>query len=181
MTRPLDTAPGPSPDAESERHALISHDLLLKARSELEAGDLLQASEKAWGAAAHAVKAVAEKRRWFSQADWKLGRASEIITAELDNHNVHRCYSLVRDAHYNYYHHWYDAQTVGLAVAAAFELVAILDETLAPDYAPPFIDDQTEAKIRSLEQPTGDPDRERLANGRLPMSQRPPAVPPALP
>ena len=178
MSLPLNTAPGPSPDEESERHALISQDLLRHAWTELEKGDLLQASEKAWGATAHAIKSVAEKRRWFSEADWKLGRAAEIITAELDNQNVYRCYSLARDSHYNYYHHLYDSQTVGLAIAASSELVAILDETLAPDYVPPFVSDQTESKIRSLEQPTSDPDRERLANGRPPIEHRPPAIPP---
>ena len=41
MTVPLDTAPGPSPDQESERHARISRDFLVKARQESEKGDLL--------------------------------------------------------------------------------------------------------------------------------------------
>ena len=72
MTLPLDTAPGPSPDAEAIRNAGISRELLLNARLELDKGDLLQASDKAWGAAAFAIKAVAEKRRWFNEADWKL-------------------------------------------------------------------------------------------------------------
>ena len=181
MTLPLNTAPGPSPDEEAERHAEISRDFLAKARAELESGDLLQASEKAWGAAAHAIKAVAERRRWFSEADWKLRRAAEIITAELGDENILRCFSLSRDAHYNFYHHLFDSQGVGSAVAAASDLVAMLDRTLAPDYTPPIVNEVTENKIRSLEQPTSDPDRDRLQNGRPPMEHRPPAVPPATP
>ena len=82
MTLPLDTAPGPSPDAESQRNAAISRNFLRQAREELATGDLLQASEKSWGAAAHAVKAAAEKRRWFSEADWKLRRVVNVIAAE---------------------------------------------------------------------------------------------------
>ena len=176
MTLPLDTAPGPSPDEESQRHAEISRDFLVKARSELDKGDLLQASNKAWGAAAHAIKAVAEKRRWFSEADWKLSRAALIIADELDDPNILRCYHTVRDAHFNFYQHLYDARDVEQAIDAAADIVAMLTITLARDYAPVYIDEPTEARIRSLEQPTSDPDRERLLSGRPPMEQRPPAV-----
>ena len=38
--------------------------LLAQARQELARGDVRQASEKGWGAAAQAVKAVAEGRGW---------------------------------------------------------------------------------------------------------------------
>ena len=48
-TLPLDTAPGPSPDAEAIRNGEICAELLLAARLELAAGDLLQASEKDLG------------------------------------------------------------------------------------------------------------------------------------
>ena len=41
-----------------------SAELMAKAEDALSQGDLLRASEKAWGAAAHMVKAVAERRRW---------------------------------------------------------------------------------------------------------------------
>ena len=179
MTMPLDTAPGPSPDAEALRNAEISRDAVHKARLELDNGDLLQASEKAWCAAAYAVKAVAERRRWFSEADWKLRRIAEIITAELGDDNIMRCYSLARDAHFNFYHHEYDALGVDYAIKAAADLVAMLDVTLAPDYAPPYVSAAVAANIRSLEQPTSDLDYQRLAAGRPPMSERPPAVSPS--
>ncbi len=178
MTLPLNTAPGPSPDEESERHAMISQDFLHKARVELEKGDLLQASEKAWGATAHAVKAVAEKRRWFSEADWKLRRAASIIADELGDNGLLGAFSLARDAHYNFYHHLYDAHEIQQAIDATAGLVTMLDGTLDPGYVPPYVSDQTESKIRSLEQPTSDPDRERLINGRPPIEHRPPAIPP---
>ena len=177
MTLPLNTAPGPSPDEESRRHAEISRDFLAKARAELDEGELLQASEKAWGAAAHAIKAVAEKRRWFSEADWKLRRAASVIADEIGDNSLMGYYLFVRDAHYNYYHHLYHPREVEQAISAAEALVSMLDTTLVPGYIPPFVSDSVEETIRSLEQPTSDPDRERLLNGRLPMEQRPPAVP----
>ena len=178
MTLPLDTAPGPSPDEEAVRNLEICDELLAAARLELAAGDLLQASEKIWGAVAFAVKTVAEKRRWFNEADWKLRRAAEILTVELGRLDVMGYYSLARDAHFSFYRHEYDAQTLGMAIDAAANLVSALLPTLAADYQPPYVDAATETKIRSLEQPTSDPDRDRLTNGRPPMSARPPVKPP---
>ena len=177
-TLPLDTAPGPSPDDEAVRNAGICAELLTAAREELAGGDLLQASEKIWGATAFAVKAVAEKRRWFNEADWKLRRAAEIITRELADPNLTRCYVHARDAHFNFYRHEYDAETLELALESALEsaaeLAAALLPTLAADYQPPYVNETTAARIRSLEQPTSDPDRHRLANGRPPIETRPP-------
>ena len=179
MTLPLDTAPGPTPDEESARHAVISQDLLRNARIELAKGDLLQASEKAWGATAHAVKSVAEKRRWFSEADWKLRRAASIVAAELDDNSLMGSFSLARDAHYNYYHHLYNDLLIRQAIEASAYLVARLDATLALGYTPPYVSEAVEDMIRSLEQPTSDPDHNRLTNGRPPMAERPPAIPTA--
>ena len=48
----------PTGHAYSEAHGQMSHRLLEQARQELAAGDRIQASEKAWGAAAHILKAL---------------------------------------------------------------------------------------------------------------------------
>ena len=177
MTLPLDTAPGPSPDAESRRNAGISRELLAKARWELDAGDLLQASNKAWGAAAFALKAVAEKRRWFNEADWKLGHVAEILATEQDDDDIVAYYLAARDAHYNFYHHEYNAPAVRRAINLAARLTDKLEPMLAPDYAPPYISAELEREKQRLEQPTSQRDQARLANGRPPIEQRPPVTP----
>ena len=177
MTLPLDTAPGPSPDAEAVRNAGISAELLAAARLELAAGDLLQAAEKAWAAAAFAVKAAAEKRRWFNEADWKLRRAASVIADELGAPDVMRCYFQARDAHFNLYRHEYNAREVEQAIDAAEDLSTLLMPTLAAGYRPPYVNAATEASIRALELPTSEPDRNRLTNGRPPMAARPPVKP----
>ena len=177
-TLPLDTAPGPSPDDEAARNAEICAELLIAARLEWVAGDLLQAAEKAWAAAAFAVKAVAEKRRWFNEADWKLRRAASVIADELGAPDVMRCYFQARDAHFNLYRHEYSTREVEQAIEAAADLAALLTPTLAADYRPPYVNAATEASIRALEQPTSAPDQNRLTNGRPPMSNRPPVKPP---
>ena len=48
-----------------EGHAQISRRFLEHARIQLAEGDRLQAAEKVWGAAAHALKAVGEQRGWI--------------------------------------------------------------------------------------------------------------------
>ena len=182
MTLPLDTAPGPSPDAEAIRNAGISQELLTNARLELDAGDLLQASDKAWGAAAFAIKAVAEKRRWFNDADWKLGNAVQIIASEQADNQIVACYLAARDAHYNYYHHEYNALAVRRTIDLAAQLVELLNPLLSPNYTPPsYISAEVETEKRRLEQPTSQRDYDRLANGRPPIEQRPPLAHPPSP
>ena len=46
-------------------HAQLSRRFLEHARLQLTEGDRLQAAEKVWGAAAHALKAVGEQRGWI--------------------------------------------------------------------------------------------------------------------
>ena len=179
MTLPLDTAPGPSPDAEAVRNIRISRELLAKAWQELDSGDLLQASEKAWGAAAFALKAAAEKRRWFNDADWKLGIIADILSAEMDDPGIAAGYSRTREAHYNYYHHEFGAWRIAALIAAAARMISSLEPVLAADYAPPFVSAEIEAEKRRLEQPTSKRDEERLATGRPPMDTRPPVNIPA--
>jgi len=50
--------------APHEAHADLARDFLRRAAVYLDAGDLHQASEKGWGAAAHMVKAVALAQGW---------------------------------------------------------------------------------------------------------------------
>ena len=179
MTLPLDTAPGPSPDEEAVRNAGISRELLAKAWAELAAGDLQQASEKAWGAAAFALKAVAERRRWFNDADWKLGRIAAILALELDDRSITAGYLGTREAHYNFYHHEFGAWQIAMFIEDAARMLHNLEPALSPDYAPPFISAEIEDAKRRLEQPTSKRDQERLDNGRPPMAERPPVNPPA--
>ena len=50
--------------ATTTRHEEISYRFLKHANEEFEKGDMLQASEKAWGAVAHYVKPVAKANGW---------------------------------------------------------------------------------------------------------------------
>ena len=178
MTLPLNTTPGPSPDEESARSIEIARHLLRQAGEELDRQDLLQASEKAWGAAAHAVKAVAEKRRWFNDADWKLARIATVIATEQGDRDISAYYRSVREAHYNFYHHelnWLQVQEV---INDAASLIGKLEEVLDNSDVPArHVSVALDQEIRRLEQPTSALDRQRLQQGRPPMDRRPPVEP----
>ena len=51
----------------SSTYHVASGQLLRQAKVELAAGDVRQASEKGWGAAAQIVKAIAARRDWEHQ------------------------------------------------------------------------------------------------------------------
>jgi hypothetical protein len=60
-------------------HAVTAEDFLAASDREFAAGDVLQASEKLWGAAAHAITAVAKESAgpgsWHPPGDDKFGPA----------------------------------------------------------------------------------------------------------
>ena len=108
-----------------------------------------------------------------------MGRIATVLTYEQQDDDILRCYQLARDAHFNYYHHEYDALRIDRSIVSAAKLVEILETVLVPGYTPPYVNEEVEASKRSLEQPTSEPDNARLKYGRSPISERPPVIPPA--
>ena len=74
------------PQERARESIQVARDLLEQAREELEKGDVRQAAEKAWGAAALAVKAYAwwrEEKRLVSHGDlWTYKRRMEAEIGE---------------------------------------------------------------------------------------------------
>jgi hypothetical protein len=60
--------------ATADRHTETSRQFLEQAEAEFEAGDLLQASEKAWGAVARYVKAVSALNGWDHYSHYHIRR-----------------------------------------------------------------------------------------------------------
>ena len=65
-----------------------SREYLAKAFEELEAGDLTQASEKGWGAAAQIVKAVADERGINHHHHAALFRTAQALSREVDDNDT---------------------------------------------------------------------------------------------
>ena len=72
-------------------------------RSELAIGDVRQASEKGWGAAALMLKAVAEQRGWEHGKHRHLSRVASRLRAETGDRDIYRWFQVADALHGNFY------------------------------------------------------------------------------
>ena len=89
--------------AQVRHYRDLSAEYLRKARAHLDEGDLPQASEKGWGAAAVLVKAAAEQRGWRHNAHRHLWRAIRLLADETGDPEIQRQFGLAEALHMNYY------------------------------------------------------------------------------
>ena len=105
-----------------ERYEEISRRLLQQAQEELDKGDILQASDKVWGATAHAVKSVCQRMGWNHHAHNHLRAAANYAAAEFGRDDLALAYGFLDALHTNYYEHQRTAReiSVGIDNAALF-------------------------------------------------------------
>ena len=89
-----------------------SRAFLTQAREELRAGDLAQASEKAWGAAALMVKAVADARGLDHAKYSHLFFVVNIIASETNDRDLSRLFHVANGLHGNFYENWLSPEFV---------------------------------------------------------------------
>ena len=102
-----------------ERYEEISRHLLEQAQEELDKGDILQASDKVWGATAHAVKAVCQRMGWNHHAHNHIRAAANYIASGLGRKDLMEAYGFLDAMHGNYYEHQKEADEVGLEINRA--------------------------------------------------------------
>ena len=79
---------------------------------ELEAGDLIQASEKLWGAAAQALKSVAERRGWKHNSHAQFYNIMAEIESESQSPSLRRDFGSAAELHTNFYENWLDEDQI---------------------------------------------------------------------
>ena len=175
----MTTAPATGSLPYSDRYAAISQRLLRQAQEELDADDLIQASEKAWGAAAHAVKAVAEKWGWYHQGHFRLNAAVDYISFERNRQDLNDLYLHPNLMHFNYYEHELAEDKVQIAINATRTFVEEMEKIRAedvPSFPPP--DSLTRAQARRLRllntPPTDQPPRYADVSHLPPVEPEPP-------
>ncbi len=96
----------------AEYHAALCRRLIRQANYELDQkGDRLQASEKAAGAVAHAVKAIAEDRQWRHDSHNRRRSIVDLIAAEFDQPDLTAMQDSADILHANFYEDlMYDAE-----------------------------------------------------------------------
>ena len=104
---------------------------LSQASEELAKGDLCQASEKGWGAAAEIVKAVAEARGWEHGGHWQLFEAVSRLVTETGERELRIQFVAAGQLHTNFYEGWLDRATVEDVIGQVTRFVERMESLLA--------------------------------------------------
>lgn len=92
-----------------QEHIETAQDFLSRSDRYFSEGDLLQGSEKLWGAAAHAIMAVARYRNWKLGRHMDLREDAEELAKELEEPVLFQHFKIAEKFHANYYHGFMDA------------------------------------------------------------------------
>ena len=107
-------------------HSDTANEFLVKARAHLADGDLLQASEKGWGAAAQMVKAVADTRGWEHKTHADLYHVVDLVAKELSDSRVQILFRSASALHQNFYEGDMREAAVATGLDDADEIAALL-------------------------------------------------------
>ena len=126
----LEAALGASldPPERAEFHRGLAEKFLRKAEELLARDDYVQASEKAWGAAAQMVKAVAAKRGKELKSHGDLWRF--VLEVAGENDELHRLWHVANTLHQNFYEGWIPPEGVRRAVEDVKRFVGKMGELL---------------------------------------------------
>ena len=97
----------------AQRYQVASRQLLTQSREELAHGDVRQASEKGWGAAAQMVKSIAERRGWPHRSHAALYDVISRLISETGDVEIRRLFDVAGNLHMNFYEDWNNAENVG--------------------------------------------------------------------
>ena len=115
---------------ETQRHVETAQGFLEAADRELAAGDVLQGSEKLWGAAAHAVMSVARERGWDHGRHGAMKAAVRRLAEESGNRMLIAGFTAARALHANFYHDFMEDDDVEDARLLVRDFVHSLTTTL---------------------------------------------------
>ena len=112
----------------TQYHNDTGREFLASARAYLAAGDLLQASEKGWGAAAQMVKSAAEDRGWPHNGHRQLYVVINRLASETGDQQLRILFDSASALHANFYEGWMPREMVESSLGQVAELVAQLEE-----------------------------------------------------
>ncbi len=137
----------------SNKYAEMSRDYMSRADDYLRRGDLVQASEKSWGAAACALKSIAERRGWQHKSHSLLFDISNQVADELSRTDLHDMFSAAKSMYQNFYENWEPEEGVEYAVGRIKAYLSEL-EAVSP-LLPATFAVETRAQRRRLARLTG--------------------------
>lgn len=87
-----------------DNHSQTALEFLTASDEEFAAGDHLQASEKLWGAATHAVMAVANQRGWECRSHRAMKNVVQQVAEQSGDDLLQGGFGLAEKFHKNFYH-----------------------------------------------------------------------------
>ena len=129
----------------SNRYFQMSQSLIRQAQAELdEAEDYAQSSEKAWGAVAEALKAVAVGRNWNHHSHGILRDVSTQLHLEFGLPQLTSLFDTAEALHTNSYENRLDREEVQIRIDSCRELLDELERILSsqPRRFPPATQEQ---------------------------------------
>ena len=135
-----------------EKYAAMSQRYMEQADEEFLKGDLGQASNKAWGAAALALKSIAERRGWNHNKHGLLYDISGQMADELGRPDIRRLFRSANAMHQNYYEDWMAADEVRDGIDDAKTYLRALEAAQTQDERVAFVPETAEqaARLRRL-------------------------------
>ena len=135
-----------------EKYAAMSQRYIAEADEEFQKGDLGQASNKAWGSAALALKSIAESRGWNHNKHGLLYDISGQIADELGRPELRARFRSANAMHQNYYEDWMAVDEVRDGIEDAKAYLRELEAAQDSDGATEFVPDTPEqaARLRRL-------------------------------
>ena len=112
---------------KSDRYAKLGRLQLRQAQQELNRGDAVQASEKAYGAVSAAAKAYGEKRGWNHYNHHRVSLILEQLRDEENDPALTRDYDAVKSLHDNFFEYELNVTRVQDRIGTARELCAALE------------------------------------------------------
>lgn len=118
-----------TPDIDALKdYAEQAQEFLARSRRYLADGDLHQASEKGWGAAAHMAKAVAVAQGWQYDRHADFSRVINQAFLLTGNDRLRELRGIPNDLHGNYYERkrFLNAEIIGRDIESVAELLTLL-------------------------------------------------------
>ena len=120
---------------QTENHISIGRRLMAHADDQFSQGDFLQASEKAWGAVAHFLKALAAPRGLPHSSHYDLRQVADYLEKETGAERIGELFSICESVHANYYEAWMSEDVLERRLANVRELITLLEEIPMPSDA----------------------------------------------
>ena len=93
-----------------------SRAMMAQSRDELARGDLQQAYEKGWGAAAQMMRAIAESGGWEHGLHRHLHQIASRLRAEVGDRDIYRLFNTASALHENFYENQLTAHDIAEAL-----------------------------------------------------------------